>query len=348
MQHKLVISFECLPPNKTSDLQLQNGGRIIRALLEIAVSRKYASTAANLAQMSLAVEKRMWPFVNPMAQFTDLHRDVLHNLSLWADHLAPYELAQYNPRDLGALIHMNHIHGGALLKAAKQFPHVDLSVRVRPLTAELLRIQVEATRDFDWSAKWHGQREPFWLWTQDEEGSQILQFTRVAFLGPGEPRGAGITGRNGGGSSTNVNKGGQWTAGSSDVLRAEFMIPLRAVTGPNKSITIRLISDRWVGAIEEVPVSLQDVVFPKPGEPSTPVLNLPFLPLGALSEPRLEARLGGWSIPTLNGMQTQAFYALVQTVQNVLLAGPSANGKSTLVLAAVWYVFYVGIHVHCD
>jgi antiviral helicase SLH1 len=298
--------------------------------------------------MSLAVEKRMWPFVNPMAQFTDLHRDVLHNLSIWADHLTPFELAQYNPKDLGALIHMNHIHGGALLKAAKQFPHVDLSVRVRPLTAELLRIQVEATRGFDWNAKLHGQREPFWLWTQDEEGSQILQFTRVAFLGPREPRGAGTNGRSGGDSSTNVAKGGQWTAGPSDVLRAEFTIPLRAVTGPSKSITIRLISDRWVGAVEEVSVSLQSVVFPRPGEPPTPVLNLPFLPLGVLSESRLETRLGAWSIPMFNGMQTQAFYALVQTVQNVLLEGPSANGKSTLALASAWYVFHVGICARCD
>ncbi|KAG8747501.1 hypothetical protein FRC10_000637 [Ceratobasidium sp. 414] len=308
----------------------QNGGRIIRALLEIAITRKYASTAASLAQMSLAVEKRMWPFVNPMEQFTDLHRDVLHNLSRWADDLTPIELAQHDAKELGELIHMNYIHGGALLKDAKQFPSAGLSVRVRPLTAELLRIQVNTTRNFDWNPSRHGQREPFWLWVQDEEGSKILQFTRVAFLAPREPGQFSAGERN----KENVAKGLSWAIGSSNVLRSEFMIPLRAVTGPSKSITVRLISDRWLGAVEEVSISLQGVTFPKPREPATPVLNLPFLSLGVLSERHLEDKLQTWAIQTFNGMQTQAFYALVRTGQNFLLAGPTANGKSTLVLIA--------------
>ncbi|KAG9101087.1 hypothetical protein FS749_010493 [Ceratobasidium sp. UAMH 11750] len=308
----------------------QNGGRIIRALLEIAITRKYASTAANLAQMSLAVEKRMWPFVNPMEQFTDLHRDVLHNLSRWADDLTPTELAQYNAKELGELIHMNYIHGGALLKDAKQFPSAELSVRVRPLTAELLRIQVNATRNFDWNSSRHGQREPFWLWVQNEEGSKILQFTRVAFLAPKESGQSSAGERN----KENATKGHGWAVGSSNILRSEFMIPLRAVTGSSQSITIRLVSDRWLGAVEEVTVSLQGVAFPKPRAPSTPVLNLPFLSLSVLSERRLEDKFQTWAIQTFNGMQTQAFYALVQTGENVLLAGPTANGKSTLVLAA--------------
>ncbi|CAE6409404.1 unnamed protein product [Rhizoctonia solani] len=105
----------------------QNGGRIIRALLEIAVSRKFASTAASLAQMSLAVEKRIWPFANPMEQFPELSRDLMHNLTTWADDLSPAELAEHSAEELGALIHMNHKHGGALLKVAKSFPHIELS-----------------------------------------------------------------------------------------------------------------------------------------------------------------------------------------------------------------------------
>lgn len=344
----------------------QNGGRIIRALLEIAVTRKYASTAGNLAQMSLAVEKRLWPFVNPMEQFTDLSLDLLHHLSTWADHLSPMELVEHNANELGVLIHMNHIHGGALLKAAKQFPHADLSVRVQPLTAELLRIQVEATRRFDWIPKLHGQREPFWLWVQDEEGNQILQFTRIAFVGGGtgapkagskanaegqSSRDHGLTRANAPtrgepstkaeslpnpSSSNKTSTAGQrWSTGSSNVIRTDFTIPLRAVTGANKSITIRLISDRWIGAFQDVHISLAGTVFPKPGQPPTPVLELPFLSLNVFKEPKLEAALRDRSILAMNGMQTQAFHSMQHTAQNVLLAGPTANGKSTLALATV-------------
>ena len=39
----------------------QNGGRIIRALLEIGISRKWANVSAVLMGLSKAVEKRMWP-----------------------------------------------------------------------------------------------------------------------------------------------------------------------------------------------------------------------------------------------------------------------------------------------
>ncbi|QRV72722.1 hypothetical protein RhiJN_00736 [Ceratobasidium sp. AG-Ba] len=330
----------------------QNGGRIIRALLEVAISRKYASTAASLAQMSLAVEKRMWPFVNPMEQFTgELRADVIHNLTRWADQYTPAELAQYSAQALGELIHMNRDHGAALLRAAKQFPSAELSVRVRPLTAELLKIQVTATRKFEWGKR-HESREPFWLWVQDEEGSKILQFTRVTFLSSRGPMStqsrdqAPAQGQSQNKShdqaqvSTNQSyKGGpakgQWTFGSSSALRSEFTIPLQAVTGPSKSISVCLISDRWLGAVEEATVSLQDVAFPAPGAPSTPVLSLPFLPLTVLSNLQLEVGLQDWGIQVFNGMQTQVFYALVQTAQNVLLAGPTANGKSALVLATV-------------
>lgn len=44
----------------------QNAGRIIRALLEIAVSRRFAGVSYVLMSMSKAVEKRMWPFVSVM------------------------------------------------------------------------------------------------------------------------------------------------------------------------------------------------------------------------------------------------------------------------------------------
>ncbi|CUA70241.1 hypothetical protein RSOLAG22IIIB_00592 [Rhizoctonia solani] len=333
----------------------QNGGRIIRALLEIAVSRKFASTAANLAQMSLAVEKRIWPFTNPMEQFPELSRDLLHNLATWADHLSPPELAEYNAEDLGALIHMNYRHGGALLKVAKQFPHADLSVRVRPLTAELLRIQVKATRKFEWNTKLPGQREPFWLWVQDEEGSRILQFARISFVSGNNntktaakekdnvggqaskdssaPTKAESSTKAGGPSKGNTGPAIPWSSGSSNVLHTDFTIPLRAIT-ENKKLTVRLISDKWVGAVQEAPVHLADTVFPKLGQPPTPVLELPFLPLTVLRDPRLQSKLSESSILALNGMQTQAFYYIIQTTQNVLFAGPTANGKSTLVLSA--------------
>jgi antiviral helicase SLH1 len=60
----------------------QNGGRIVRALLEIAISRKWASVSAVLMGMSKAIEKRLWPFDQPLKQF-DLKYDIFYGLERW-------------------------------------------------------------------------------------------------------------------------------------------------------------------------------------------------------------------------------------------------------------------------
>jgi antiviral helicase SLH1 len=62
----------------------QNSGRIVRALLEIVISRKWAGTSAVLMGMSKAIEKRLWPFDHPLKQFS-LKQDVFYGLERWAD-----------------------------------------------------------------------------------------------------------------------------------------------------------------------------------------------------------------------------------------------------------------------
>ena len=74
----------------------KNGGRIIRALLEIAITRKWAKTSAVLMGMSKAIEKRLWPFDQPLKQFP-LKADVFHKIELYADDYTPAELADNDP-----------------------------------------------------------------------------------------------------------------------------------------------------------------------------------------------------------------------------------------------------------
>src|ERR1700742_763130 len=48
----------------------QNAGRIIRALLEIALSNKWSNVGHVLANLSKDIEKRMWPNMDhPLRQF---------------------------------------------------------------------------------------------------------------------------------------------------------------------------------------------------------------------------------------------------------------------------------------
>ncbi|CDO68689.1 hypothetical protein BN946_scf184652.g16 [Trametes cinnabarina] len=281
----------------------QNGGRIVRALLEIAISRKWANVSAVLMGMSKAIEKRLWPFEHPLKQF-ELKADVLYNLERWADDYTVAELAEMTAEDIGKLIHLNERHGTAVREAAKQFPTVRITYSLRPLGADVLKIAVKVERAFNWSSRVHGSAEPFWLWVEDHDGTNILQLSHLIFRQ------------------------------TTDYLHVDFVISV-----PNQtrlpSVTIRFVSDRWQGAEEEVEVSLEDLIMPSPSDSHTPRLDIPFLPLSVVQNPPLQEILSR-RILGFNAIQSQAFWSITRTRVHTLLCAPTACGKSVLGQIAVW------------
>ncbi|KAF7968884.1 hypothetical protein HWV62_28912 [Athelia sp. TMB] len=264
----------------------QNGGRIIRALLEIAVSRKWANVTAVLMGMSKAIEKRLWPFDQPLRQF-DLKADVFYNLERWANDYLVAELAELSAAQLGELVHMNERHGEAILNAAKQFPNVQIGCDLRPLGPDVLKLAVTVTRAFTWNTKVHGSAEPFWIWVEDHDGVAILQLSHLLFRQ------------------------------NTEVLDVDFVISIPGGIPP-PSVTIRFVSDRWMGGENEVNISLESLVMPIPSNSHTPRLGLPFLSLSVLRNPVLEdlfaTRLRGF-----NAIQTQVIWSLLNTRLHALM-----------------------------
>jgi antiviral helicase SLH1 len=287
-----------------SDMQYvaQNAGRIVRALLEIAISRKWANTSAVLMGMSKAIEKRLWPFDQPLKQF-DLKQDVLYGLERWADDYSVAELVQLSQAELGNLVHLNPIHGQAILNAAKQFPAVQVTYFLRPLGPDVLKIETRVRSAFSWGSK-HGSVEPFWLWVEDHEEKAILQLSYL-LLRP-----------------------------STDVLDIAFLISIPEGQIP-PFVTIRSVSERWMGAEDEVKVTFDDLVMPARSNSHTPRLNLPFLSLSVLQDNVL-GDLFSAKLRSLNAIQTQAFWSTVNTASNALICAPTGSGKSTLGHILTW------------
>ncbi|KAI0303873.1 Sec63 Brl domain-containing protein [Russula brevipes] len=281
-----------------SDMQYvaQNAGRITRALLEIAISRKWAGTSAVLMAMSKAIEKRLWPSDHPLKQFS-LKQDVFYGLEKFADAYSVSDLVRMSPDELGKLVHLNPIHGQAILTAAKQFPAVHVSYSLRPLGPDVLKIDARVRSDFSWSSK-HGSVEPFWLWVEDHEEEMILQISYLLLRQ------------------------------STDVLNVEFLISIPEGQIP-PFVTIRYVSERWMGAEDEVRVSFDDLVMPSWSGGHTPRLNLPFLSLSVLKNNVLR-ELFAAKLRNLNAIQTQAFWSTVNTANNSLVCAPTGSGKSTL------------------
>ncbi|KAG5340976.1 hypothetical protein C0989_012350 [Termitomyces sp. Mn162] len=285
---------------------MQNGGRIVRALLEIAISKKWANVTAVLMGISKAIEKRLWPFDQPLKQF-DLKADIFYGLQQWADDWSPAQLRSLSAAELGKLVHLNERHGQALLDATNQFPAVAITYDLRPLGPDVLKISTRVKRAFSWSAKIHGTVEPFWLWIEDSQGLLILQLAHLVFRQ------------------------------STDVLNVDFIISIPNGIPPS-SATIRYVSDRWMGAEEEVFIPLESLVMPTASASNTPLLHLPLLPApSVIRDPSIVKAITG-RIDNLNAIQTQTFWSLVHTKCNALLCAPVGSGKSTLAHILIWQV----------
>ncbi|KAJ6509919.1 Sec63-domain-containing protein [Mycena vitilis] len=281
----------------------QNGGRIVRALLEIAISRKWANVTAVLMGMSKAIEKRLWPFDQPLKQFS-LKGDIFYGLERWADEWSPAELAAVSADELGKLVHLNEAHGQAILNAAKQFPSVRITYTLRPLGFDVLRIAARVTPTFTWNSKVHGSAEPFWLWVEDHDALNILQLSHLVF---------------------------RPTTGALDV---NFVISIPDGQAP-QSVTIRFVSDRWMGAEDEISIPLGTLVMPVASQSHSPRLDLPFLSPAILRNPAVEDLFVG-RLHNFNSIQTQSFWTLINTKWHSLLCGPVGSGKSMLIQVLVW------------
>jgi antiviral helicase SLH1 len=283
----------------------QNAGRIIRALLEIAMSRKWANVTLVLMSMSKAIEKRMWPFDHPLKQFP-LKGDVIYNLERWAEDWEISDLAAMSAKELGELIHLNEIHGAALLNAVKELPSLDLSCALRPLGADVLKLVVQVRPTFKWNKGLHGGSEPFFLWAEDDEGTTILQMVQLLIR--------------------------------QETRQLEFNFVISIPSGrPPPSVTIRATSDRWMGAENQIVVSLDTLSMPSVTQSHTPRLDLPFLRSDAIKNPKLQAALGS-RIHDFNAVQSQVFWSLMKTQMHALVCGPTGCGKSVMAQLLLWYV----------
>jgi antiviral helicase SLH1 len=281
----------------------QNGGRIVRALLEIAISRKWANVTAVLIGLSKAIEKRLWPFDQPLKQF-DLRADIFYGLQEWADEWSAAQLATLDASALGQLVHLNEQHGLALLNACKQFPAVHIDYDLRPLGYDVLKISIRVKRAFNWSTKVHGHAESFWLWVEDYDGLIILQLAHLLFR-----------------QNTNV-------------LTLDFVISVPNGQPP-PSVTVRYVSDLWMGAEDELLIPLQSLIMPTPSQCHSPMLDLPFLSTSVFKNPMVQ-KIFLERMKNFNAIQTQVYWSLVNSKCHFLLCSPVGSGKSVMAQLVIW------------
>ncbi|XP_049587818.1 activating signal cointegrator 1 complex subunit 3 [Syngnathus scovelli] len=284
----------------------QNAARIVRALFEIALRKRWPAMTYRLLTLCKVIDKRLWGFAHPLRQFSNLSHVVLTRLE--EKNLTVDKLKEMRKDEIGHMLH--HVNIGLTVKqCVHQIPSITMEASVQPITRTVLRVRLIVTPDFRWNDQVHGSvGEPWWLWVEDPINDHIyhseyflLQKKQVV---TGEPQ------------------------------HIVFTIPIFEPL-PSQYY-IKAVSDRWLGAEAICIINFQNLILPERHPPHTELLDLQPLPVKALGCPEYESL---YKFTHFNPIQTQIFHTLYHTDTNVLLGAPTGSGKTIAAEIAMFRVF---------
>ncbi|KAM9852705.1 activating signal cointegrator 1 complex subunit 3 [Aulostomus maculatus] len=284
----------------------QNAARIVRALFEIALRKRWPAMTYRLLTLCKVIDKRLWAFAHPLRQFPNLSHVVLNRLE--EKKLTVDKLKEMRKDEIGHMLH--HVNIGLTVKqCVHQIPSIMMEASIQPITRTVLRVCLIVTPDFRWNDQVHGSvGEPWWLWVEDPINDHIyhseyflLQKKQVA---TGEPQ------------------------------HIVFTIPIFEPL-PSQYY-IKAVSDRWLGAEAICIINFQNLILPERHPPHTELLDLQPLPVTALGNREYESL---YKFTHFNPIQTQIFHTLYHTDTNVLLGAPTGSGKTIAAEMAMFRVF---------
>ncbi|KND03788.1 uncharacterized protein SPPG_01244 [Spizellomyces punctatus DAOM BR117] len=291
----------------------QNAARILRALFQIALNRNWGPASSVILSLCKAVDKRMWSFEHPLGQF-DLAPEIVQKLERAPRQLTIEDVRHMDVREVGQLIRHQKM-AYTVIRCAQQFPSLILDATIAPITRKVLRVTLTITPDFIWNDRVHGSVEPWWIWVEDSENTEILY--SEYFL---------------------LHKRAQ-----DEEQKLGFTIPIPTTSSTvdelPPQIFIRAVSDKWIGSDIIIPVSFKHLILPTLNRaPHTDLLDLQPLPVSALDNPILED-ICRQRFEYFNPVQTQIFHTLYRSEHNVLVGAPTGSGKTVAAELAMWAAF---------
>ncbi|RZF42849.1 hypothetical protein LSTR_LSTR003673 [Laodelphax striatellus] len=260
---------------------------------------------AQLADKALAlckmIDRRMWQSMSPLRQFRKMPEEIVKKIE---KKNFPWErLYDLGPSEIGELIRVPKL-GKTIHKYVHQFPKLELSTHIQPITRSTLRVELTITPDFQWDEKLHGASEAFWIMVEDVDSEVILHheyfLLKAKFC--------------------------------QDEHLVKFFVPVFEPLPPQ--YFLRIVSDRWIGAETQLPVSFRHLILPEKNLPPTELLDLQPLPVTALRNTVFESIYSN-TFPQFNPIQTQVFNAVYNSDDNVFIGAPTGSGKTTIAEFAV-------------
>ncbi|CAK4441295.1 unnamed protein product [Aphanomyces euteiches] len=291
----------------------QSAARIWRALFEICLHRSWAALAEKVLTICKMVDHRMWLSHSPLRQFPTLSDAMCRKLE---KKDIPFErYFDLSMADLGQLIGVPKM-GKELYNLLHQFPKLEVSAAVQPITRSLLKVDLSFTPDFQMQSNSEG----FWILITDVDGESLIH--HEFFL---------------------LQK-----RYAKEESYLSFTIPLFEPLAP--LYYLRVLSDKWLHCETTLPISFQDLILPTKNAPPTELLDLQPLSvktviakacvLAGIKDSSLVAKLfdeslsngpEAWNFSKFNPIQTQVMPKLVENRHaNVLVCAAPGSGKGVL------------------
>ncbi|GJQ87042.1 hypothetical protein Trydic_g12622 [Trypoxylus dichotomus] len=283
----------------------QSASRLMRAIFEIVLHRGWAQLTDKTLSLCKMIDKRMWQSMSPLRQFRKMPEEIVKKIE---KKNFPWErLYDLGPNEIGELIRVPKL-GKTIHKYVHQFPKLELSTHIQPITRSTLRVELTITPDFQWDEKLHGASEAFWILVEDVDSEVILHHEYFLLK----------------------------SKYASDEHLVKFFVPIFEPLPPQ--YFLRIISDRWIGAETQLPVSFRHLILPEKNFPPTELLDLQPLPITALRNAKYES-LYSDKFPQFNPIQTQVFNAVYNSDDNVFIGAPTGSGKTIIAEFAVLRLF---------
>ncbi|CAN8000338.1 unnamed protein product [Ixodes hexagonus] len=283
----------------------QSAARLMRAIFEIVLHRGWAQLTDKALSLCKMIDKRMWQSMTPLRQFRKVPDEVVKKVE---KKNFPWErLYDLGVSEIGELLRMPKL-GKLVHRYVHQFPKLELSAHIQPITRSMLRVELTITPDFQWDEKVHGTSEAFWILVEDVDSEVVLHHEYFLLK----------------------------SKFSQDEHLIKFFVPVFEPLPPQ--YFIRIVSDRWLSAETQLPVSFRHLILPEKYPPPTELLDLQPLPVSALRNPTFEA-LYRDKFPFFNPIQTQVFNAIYSSDDNVFVGAPTGSGKTICAEFAILRLF---------
>lgn len=277
----------------------QNAGRISRALYEYSLRKRFSSTTKALLNICKMIERRLWVANSPLGQIKSCPFEVIRKTEAstlpWQDYL---ELE--SPAQVGQAIRSEK-HGKLVYDLLRRFPKLLLKCSIQPVTASLLRFELEILPDWIWDSNLHGFMEPFIVIVEDTDGEKILFSTTIS-----------------------VRK-----EAVHDPHTIDFTLQLSSTQQkrlpPNFFISV--ISERWLNSENQLALGMEQLRLPKKFPAPTPMIDMALVSTLELEDNDYQ---GVFDFTNFNKFQSQIFHSAYNSNANILVGASKGAGKTVI------------------